>query len=62
MKQIALDSSLNELSIDLLNVQIGSATSFVFVCIKFIWKKYRWEWLHNGIIYDGTRGELEHSQ
>ena len=49
-KKIALGSSLNGLSTDALTVQIGSAEppSFVFVCIEFLWGKFRWAWLRNG--------------
>ena len=45
MKQIALDSSLKKLSTDTLTVQIGlveSPRASFFVCIKFLWRKFRW--------------------
>ena len=53
-KEIVLDSTLNELSIDAFStVQIGHteiplASLFLStVCIKFPWRKFRWVWLHN---------------
>ena len=38
--------------INLANRSRGIAASFIFACIKFLWRKFRWAWLRNGFAYD----------
>ena len=64
MKQLALDSSLEKLSSDVLTLQVGCAES-PLASFLYLWRKFRWVWLRNDLSTialqapsDRTRGEL----
>ena len=48
--------------LNLANQSRGIAAGFIFAYIKFVWRKFRWAWLRNGIClqspFDTTHGEL----
>ena len=65
MKQMTVDRSLKKLSIEILTMKIVRAESPLasfFVCIKFLWRNFRWAWLSKGLATIALQAPLDRAR
>ena len=61
MKQVTVDRPQKKLSVEILTMKIDGAESPLAVCIKFLWRNFRWAWLRNGFGYDRVTSTIGYS-